>query len=114
MTIVSLADTDQLDVDPAHLIEHIWQGWLGLLELYDGRDTAVTDPIESLRLLYELHARALLLCSIPAPSHHALGHKAIMAAWLREHDAAAWTACMVEAAMQADTEALQPANDLPA
>lgn len=107
-------DVDQVDVDAARLIQLLWQGWLDLLDRYDGRGTAVTDPVERLRTLYELHAKGLLLCSVPAPTHHALGCKAIVAAGVREHGRDAWAACMVEAAIAADTEVLQPANGLPA
>ena len=106
-------DTDHIDVDSARLIDLLWQGWITLLDRYDGRDTAVTDPVERLRVLYELHAKGLLLCSVPAPNHHALGCKAIVVAWLRDHGRGAWTAQMIEAAIAADTVALQPANALP-
>ena len=105
---------DEVEVDAGRLIELLWQGWVKLLDRYDGRTTAEADPIERMRILYELHAKALLLCSVPAPDHHTLGRKAVVAAWLQDHARDAWSGLMAEAAITADTEVLQPANALPA
>ena len=101
-------------VNAAMLIELMWKSWLALLDQYDGRDTAVIDRNENLQVQFGLHARGLLMCSIPAPNDLALGRKVIVAAWLREHGRNTWTADMVEAAIAADTAALQPVDTLPA
>ena len=106
-------DDGDLADNAAILIELMWRSWLALLDQYDGRDTAVTDN-ERLQVQFGLHARGLLMCSIPAPNDHALGRKVIVAAWLREHGRNTWAEDMVEAAIAADTAALQPGNTLPA
>lgn len=106
-----ISDSDLVDYDAGRLIQILFERWLALLDRYDGRGTAVTDPVDRVQIYLELQSRALLLCAIPAPALDAVKPKVLVAAWARDN-ADTWAPTMIEEAIARDTLALQPENIL--
>lgn len=105
--------TNNEALDAGQLIDRMWRDWIALRERFDKHDTTPADPLTRMRLQYELHARGLMIGSLPAPDHHALSRKVLLAAWFRQYGGT-WATIMMDVAIMADMDALQTTNDQPA
>ena len=98
------------ELDANQLIGTLYKGFAECLDMVDGRGTAVTDPVERLRLRLELQSRSLLLCAVPAPNSESVRMKVEVVAFIRSYGEDLWTASMLETAIEADMAALQLLN----